>query len=888
MKEEKYLNVDLNDPRSTAIAEVMTNKTCKKILELVTEKEMSESDIASSLNIPLNTVGYNIKKLLEAGLIEKSKVYFWSVKGKRIPTYRISNKKIIISPKRLISVAPIAMFISILGAILIIALLSQNNIPREISNNDMKQFSSYEELQKFLKDKQEAASNFGSFYSGGIAETAISNGITAPTASKASMTADSESGGRAEDYSSTNIQVEGVDEPDIVKNDGKYIYVLNGKKILIVNSYPAEQMKLVGQIDFNESISIRNIFIKGNKIIAFGSTYNYEPYSSGISGGEIVQDKKASSGMIAPCFGRGCGGYYGEETEIYIYDISDKSMPKMVKNISIRGNYIDARLVGEFVYAVSSQYTYGKEVYPMMEVNGIKKEILIGDVYYYDIDNERFVFTNILSMNIENEEIQNKVYLTGATGTVYVSEENIYLTSEKRISYGNYYNRTIEEVILPLLPLEEKEKVNKILISDKTDYSKFNEVMNFVREYSASLKGDDKSVFDQRLQKDFELFAMKLVKDSEKTVIHKIGFDEGKIEYRSVGEVNGRVLNQFSMDEFNGKFRIATTTGEIWNGNSLNHLFVLNENMNSIGSVEDLALGEKIYSVRFMGNRAYVVTFKKIDPFYVIDLSDAEKPRVLGYLKIPGYSDYLHPYDENHIIGIGKNARGGDENFAWYQGVKVSLFDVSDVENPKEVAKFDIGDRGTDSYALQDHKAFLFDKDKRLLVLPVLLAEVNQSKYQQEGWKQTPEDARYGDVVWQGAYVLNIDTNEINLRGKISHFKDSEVKYRAAKDELVGAERKDWQGNVWIKQGEDNWKSNAKGYENTGWGNIMIDDQPGGVNYRMNWYDDQFSIKRSLYMDDVLYTISNGLVKANNLQSIEEIKSVDLPYNNHFGEVVIY
>ena len=882
MKEEKYLNVDLYDPRSAAIAEVMTNKTCKKILELVTEKEMSESDIASSLNIPLNTVGYNIKKLLEAGLIEKSKVYFWSVKGKRIPTYRISNKKIIISPKRLISAVPIAMFAGILGAILIIALLlSQNDIPREVSNSDMNQFSSYEELQKFLKDKQEAASNFGGFYSGGIAETVVSNGITAPTASKAGMAADSEPGGRAEDYSSTNIQVEGVDEPDIVKNDGEYIYVLNGKKILIVDSYPAEQMKLVGQIDFNESVNIRNMFIKEDKIIAFGSTYNYEPYSSGISGGEIVQDKKVSSGMIAPCFGRGCGGYYGEETEIYIYDISDKSMPKMVKNISIRGNYIDARLVGEYVYAVSSQYTYGKEAYPVMEVNGIKKEIPIGDVYYYDIDNEQFVFTNILSMNIENEEVQNKVYLTGATGTVYVSEENIYLTSEKRISYGNYYNRTIEEVIAPLLPLEEKEKVNKILISDKTDYSKFNEVMNLVRKYSASLKGDDKSIFDQRLQKDLELFAMRLVKESEKTVIHKIGFDEGKVEYKSAGEVNGRVLNQFSMDEFDGKFRIATTTGEIWNGNSLNHLFVLDENMNSIGSVEDLAPGEKIYSVRFMGNRAYVVTFKKIDPFYVIDLSDAEKPKVLGYLKIPGYSDYLHPYDENHIIGIGKNARGGSENFAWYQGVKVSLFDVSDVENPKEIAKLDIGDRGTDSYALQDHKPFLVDKDRRILVLPVLLAEVNQSKYQQEEWKQTPEDARYGDVVWQGAYVLNIDTNEINLRGKISHFNDTEVKYRTAKDEPVGAERKDWQGNVWIKQGENNWKSNAKGYENTGWGNIMIDDQPGGVNYRMNWYDDRFSIKRSLYMDDMLYTISNGKVKANNLQSIEEINSVDLPYDNY-------
>jgi len=283
------------------------------------------------------------------------------------------------------------------------------------------------------------------------------------------------------------------------------------------------------------------------------------------------------------------------------------------------------------------------------------------------------------------------------------------------------------------------------------------------------------------------------------------------------------------MDEYEGNFRIATTTGRLSRsgGGSLNHLYILDEDLEIIGSVENLAEGESIYSARFMGNRAYVVTFKKVDPLFVIDVSDPEDPEVLGYLKITGYSDYLHPYDENHIIGIGKETIAAERgDFAWYQGVKVSLFDVSDVENPIENAKIEIGDRGTDSDALRDHKAVLFNKERNLLVLPISLYEVNESKYNGE-----MRDNVYGEFVWQGAFVLDISLEGIEERGRISHENYSQMN---EEDEL-------------------------------------------------RYYPDYKDvIRRSLFMDNVLYTISESQIKANDLDDLDEISFVKWDSGGYF------
>lgn len=286
------------------------------------------------------------------------------------------------------------------------------------------------------------------------------------------------------------------------------------------------------------------------------------------------------------------------------------------------------------------------------------------------------------------------------------------------------------------------------------------------------------------------------------TTIHKISVSDGMIDYRGEGEVPGQILNQFSMDEYNGYFRIATTTGDIWEGNSKNNIYVFNEDLRLVGKIEGLAPGERIYSARFMGNRVYLVTFVKVDPLFVIDLSDPANPKVLGELKIPGYSDYLHPYDESHIIGLGKETSDSpDADFALYQGVKLAIFDVSNPENPKEIAKYIIGERGTDSYALSDHRAFLFSHSKNLLVIPITLVEG-------ESWN------------WQGAYVFNVSlTDGINLKGKISHAEPT-------------------------------------------------NSEPT--------LDPSRFVMRSLYINEVLYTISEEQVKMNNLSDISEINFIKI------------
>ena len=169
--------------------------------------------------------------------------------------------------------------------------------------------------------------------------------------------------------------------------------------------------------------------------------------------------------------------------------------------------------------------------------------------------------------------------------------------------------------------------------------------------------------------------------------------------------------------------------------------------MKTIGSLTHIAEQEKIYSTRFIGDRLYMVTFKRIDPFFVIDLSTPSSPKILGKLKIPGYSDYLHPYDKNHIIGVGKETAANEWGGVSTKGLKLALFDVSDVEHPKQIDKVEIGDSGTDSAALSDHRAFLFDKNKNLLVIPARVVKTIDVPEKFSGGQQR---------IWYGAYVFGV------------------------------------------------------------------------------------------------------------------------------------
>jgi uncharacterized secreted protein with C-terminal beta-propeller domain len=311
-----------------------------------------------------------------------------------------------------------------------------------------------------------------------------------------------------------------------------------------------------------------------------------------------------------------------------------------------------------------------------------------------------------------------------------------------------------------------------------------------------------------------------IAKEMEKTVIHKISVGGRSIEYRTSGVVPGNVLNQFSMDEDKGYFRVATTTGN-WRSQTANNIYVLDDGLRIVGKLEDLASGERIYSVRFLGDKGYMVTFKRIDPLFVIDLSSPTNPKVLGELKIPGYSDYLHPYDDTHIIGVGKDVNESIDadkvhspNAVYYTavgGVKLSLFDVSDVSNPKEVSKIAIGDAGTDSEALRDHKSFLFNRGKGLLAMPIMLHEKSSGS------------SRYGGYQWQGAYIFNVSLeNGFTFKGRITH----------------------------------------------------APSDASDTNY---YYYGPYSVTRSLYIGDVLYTVSQKYVKMNGLDSLVELNKVELP-----------
>lgn len=606
-------------------------------------------------------------------------------------------------------------------------------------------FSSYDELVDFLDKNYENYTNNGWGYSltprAGFTKSIMAESLDS-----------SSNGGNLVDFSKTNIQVEGVDEPDIVKTDGTYLYIVVDNKIFIVKAFPANEAIVYANITLDSDVSPTNLFINKDRLIVFGDSYTYPDV-----------------------YGESCWWGGISTTIITIFDIADRKNPEIIKEIEVDGVYFDSRMIKDIVYVITNEYSYHIHYeensnntlnIPEITIDDKTTPIPADQIYYVDIPERLDTMTYVISINIYTEEVNQKSFLLGSAQSLYVSKDNIFLAYTK---YQYFYPR-------PLM---------------------------------------DTSI-NQNL---------------ETTILHKISIKDGNISYAAQGEVPGRILNQFSMDEHNGFFRIATTIGNVWDQNlkSSNNVYILDKDLKRVSEIEDIASGERIYSARFMGDKGYLVTFKKIDPFFTIDLSDPYNPKILGKLKIPGYSDYLHPYDENHIIGIGKDTVEAldsqkefrDLDFAWYQGLKIALFDISDFENPKEVAKIVIGDRGTDSPALYDHKAFLFDKEKQLLVIPVTLCEISDEIKQQY---DNYTGSMRGEFTFQGAYVYQLSIgNGFEYKGRITHLNN-----------------------------EDIVKSGFYGY----WGSS--------------------SIMRTLYVDEVLYTISGEMVKMNNLNSLIEINSIDL------------
>ncbi|MFH1744552.1 MAG: beta-propeller domain-containing protein [bacterium] len=664
------------------------------------------------------------------------------------------------------------------------------------SQSKIKKFENLDELQEFLENN-----NVGGYAGEGLggggemimksAPAVMELGLVAEESS-ASRNSSSQSVGN-DDFSKTNIQVEGVDEADIVKTDGKYIYTVSKNNLFIVSAVPADKAEIISKIEFKSTP--QDIYINGDNLVVFG----YD---------NSVFDNKEFSNFIRR----------SQYTFFKVFDISDKKNPKQVRNLNIEGGYTNSRMIGDYVYFVTANYNYyyienepllpriidGGVVLDNKCASGIK--CFNPNVYYFDLPYQNYNFTTVLAINVvdNKEEIKGDEYLMSYSQNMYVSSNNIYITYTKYISEYELESEVLRGMVYPKLNIKDQEKITAI---EKVDNFILNKderrtkIRQIIERYISSLSDKEQNQLEEDLKENMKMRYEDIAKELEKTVIHKIAINNGSLEYKTFGEVSGNVLNQFSMNEDGEYFMIATTKSRTWSRyldegeqKSYSNVYVLDNDLKIVGSLEGLAPDERIYSARFMQDRAYLVTFKQTDPLFVIDLSNPENPKVLGELKVPGFSQYLHPYDDNTLIGFGKDTGETEWGGVRTKGLKLTLFDVSDVKNPKEIDTYVMGDSGSDSSALYDHKAFLFSKEKNLLSVPVTIREGDIT----EMWSRS---------AFLGAAVFQVDKTGFKLKGKISHAS---------------------------------------------------------------------AIKRSLYIGNTFYTVSDNYIKMNNIEDLKQINSLGL------------
>ena len=405
--------------------------------------------------------------------------------------------------------------------------------------------------------------------------------------------------------------------------------------------------------------------------------------------------------------------------ELLLYDTASLASPVLMQNVTIGGSYVGARMADDYLYAIIQQpsYTFNDQgnasaAEPMVSHNGVPGELPPSSVYYTNNTAQISFYTMIpsISMSTGNESVVS--VLTGPSATIYVSTSNIY------VAYTNY------------LDLYDVDGVPG-------------------NAWSGGV------------------ISPQMVMQSQNSTVLRAAYSNGTVTVAKAGVVPGTVLNQFSMDEYNGYFRVATSRFTMINGvaTTSDDVYVLDQNMNQVSALKNIAPGENIYAVRFDEDVGYVVTYQQIDPLFVISFKDIAKPVILSALKVTGYSDYLQPLAGGYLLGIGKESvPASNGNFSYYLGLKISLFKVDENGSSAQVAKLDIGDRGTDSPVLSDHLAFTYDPTKNITVIPLTLYLVSGNQTYEGGIPA------FGNPVWQGVYVIKVNSAGLNVLGEVSQY----------------------------------------------------------------------------------------------------------------------
>jgi uncharacterized secreted protein with C-terminal beta-propeller domain len=600
-------------------------------------------------------------------------------------------------------------------------------------------------------------SSFGYAYatSGGAPERATADAAPAPTAPSAGTSGSFDSSKTATSYSQTNTQVKGVDEADIIKNDGKNIYVLHGRAFKVVNAWPANTLAEVGTLDIEGTPT--EMYVADGRVVVYSQVNGIKVFeAAGVKPKSIYQDYGYyGGGMARPAMDIAYpypSPQYAPLTKITVLRL-DGTKPIVTREVYFEGNYLDSRRVGSNVRTVLQGFAYGPKLkynvqelytnvtdgsdpYPktgsasiaalqqlrsenLAAINGSQladwlpytftkngdavnaSTISCEDFYVPSIGSTQSGITEVASLDLNDANGLRETAILGQAQTVYGSADTLYLAAQAYIEP----------------PFQ------------------WNDPVAMTGDVAVSPAPTPGGTMTQSLKPQTEITAPDIIAWSQSnTHVHKFEFasDARFPNYVASGTVPGSVKNQFSMDDKDGFLRIATTeqrsyvtsegkyvaTDPTLRPNTLNHVFTLGVAgpwLDIKGSLKDLAPGEQIYSVRFVGTRGYVVTFRQVDPLFVVDLADPLKPNLLAALKIPGFSDYMHPIDANHLLTIGRDATLEGR----VRGLQLQIFDVTDGKNPILTQKYTYSSTEYgQSEATYDHKAFTFFAEKGLLAFP--------------------------------------------------------------------------------------------------------------------------------------------------------------------------
>lgn len=605
-------------------------------------------------------------------------------------------------------------------------------------NNESRMASSYDEIYKTMSEK---ATDYSDTYrtkatakSSSSDSTISSDGVKKRSDSKA--------------YSTTNIQTEGVDEGDVVKTDGEYIYIVNDKKpvVNIVKAQGKETKKIAKiKIKYNkEDVNVKEIYYADNKLIVISGVYEddvlygIEDSVSGVNNGKSI-------------------------TIISVYDITDRSNPKLIKQNTQQGAFDSSKLSGNYVYTISEANVNitDKKDSCVPEIN--EKPMDYSKIYLPNkIDDCGYTVITVMDIN-NPDKFYDQTAIAGNVQNVYVSENNIYLIDDKYEEIDISDTKKGKNIL-------KKKNIGKLQESKKNLSAK--EIKKVKKTYGGEY--DWSKVTETRKIGYF--------KSQIKTNIVKYSYKDGKLNFVNENSVEGYVDSNLSFDEKAGCLRFVSSNstssyagertvlkdgkGKIISENIVNtndyekyyeeevldnNVYVLDENLKEVASIKGLAKNESVYAVRYLGNYGYFVTYENTDPLFTVDFSDMKNPKIVGKLKLPGYSDYLHFYDENSMLGLGM------ENDKY---LKFEMYNVSNGK-AKQISK-KVLKRYMYSDALYDYKSIIVDKEKNLIGFNATLSNGNYDdvyvlyRFKNNKFKKLAEVSLSGEsYAVRGLYIDN-------------------------------------------------------------------------------------------------------------------------------------